>query len=159
MKTCLSQFTFALLFTSTASAQSVCLPAPRLLTAMPMGGQVATTVEVVITGDNIDGLDELSFSHPGITATSVLDESGLPVADRFVVSIADDCPAGIHEARVMPRLGVSSSRVFTVSNVLEVTRPRPNTSLNAAVAMLMAQNAGLEQQNRMRPHFSSKRAR
>ena len=27
-------------------AQSVCLPAPRLLTTMPMGGQVGTTIEV-----------------------------------------------------------------------------------------------------------------
>ena len=39
---------------STASAQSVCLPAPRLLTTMPMGGQVGTEVEVVITGEAIE---------------------------------------------------------------------------------------------------------
>ncbi len=135
MKTCPFFFTLTLLLTATASAQSVCLPAPRLLTTMPMGGQVGTTVEIVITGDNIDGLDELSFSHPGITTTPKLDESGLPVVNRFVVSIADDCPTGIHEARVMTRLGVSSSRVFTVGNALEVTRSKPNTSLKAAMAL------------------------
>ena len=34
----------------TALAQLVILPSPRLLTTMPMGGRVGTTVEVSITG-------------------------------------------------------------------------------------------------------------
>ena len=59
---------FSLLCASSAAmAQSVCLPAPRLLTTMPMGGQVGKTVEVTITGDNIEEAESLSFSSPGIT--------------------------------------------------------------------------------------------
>ena len=123
------------LATSTAIAQSVCLPAPRLLTTMPMGGQVGTSVEVTIGGQNLDDADELSFSHPGLTATRKLDASGKPIPSRYVVTIADDCPAGIHEARVMSRLGVSSSRVFNVGTLPEATRVKANTSLDTAMSL------------------------
>ena len=135
MRTSYLLITVVLSTTSSAMAQSVCLPAPRLLTTMPMGGQVGTTVEVAITGDNIESVDELSFSHPGITATPKLDENGLPVTSRFVVTIAADCPTGIHEARVMTRLGVSSSRVFNVGDVSEVTRSAANNSLETAMPL------------------------
>jgi hypothetical protein len=105
----------AVLISLTASssvvAQSVCLPAPRLLTTMPMGGQVGTTFDVTITGDNLENADELRFSHPGITATPKLDANGQPIANQFAVTITADCPAGLHEARLMTRLGVSSCRI------------------------------------------------
>ena len=41
-----------LCFLPRASAQSVCLPAPRLLTTFPMGAQVGTEVEVKISGQH-----------------------------------------------------------------------------------------------------------
>ncbi|MEQ9066145.1 MAG: serine protease, partial [Gimesia chilikensis] len=99
---------------STANAQSVCLPAPRLLTTMPMGGQAGTTFEIKIAGEDIDDAEELNFSHPGITAEPKLDKNGLPIANQYVVTIAKDCPVGVHEARVMTRLGLSTSRAFNV---------------------------------------------
>ena len=40
-------------------AQSVGLPAPRLLTTMPMGGQAGTKVDVTITGDHLDDVTSL----------------------------------------------------------------------------------------------------
>ena len=129
---CISLLVLGVFVSSTAIAQSVCLPAPRLLTTMPMGGQVGTNLEVNITGDNLDGLVRLRFSHPGITATAKLDENKQPIANKFVVSIAKDCPAGIHEARVMTRLGISSSRVFNVGNLPETTQDTANTSLKTA---------------------------
>ena len=42
-----------------AFAQSVCLPAPRLLTTMPMGGKAGTQFEITISGENLDELGEL----------------------------------------------------------------------------------------------------
>ncbi|MCA9084277.1 MAG: PPC domain-containing protein [Planctomycetaceae bacterium] len=116
-------------------AQSVCLPAPRLLTITPMGGQVGTTVEVTIAGDNFEDVEELIFSHPGITAVPVRNDAGVPVANRFTVNIAADCPAGIHEARTMTRLGVSSSRVFSVGTLPEVVQTAGNTSLEKAMTL------------------------
>src|SRR5690606_6047381 len=54
---------------------------------------------------------------------------------KYVVSIAADCPAGVYEARVMTRLGVSSSRVFSVGTLDEVTESAPNTSLASAIEL------------------------
>ncbi|MEZ6054170.1 MAG: PPC domain-containing protein [Planctomycetaceae bacterium] len=124
-----------MLMSSETCGQAVCLPAPRLLTTTPMGGQVGSTVEVTITGDNIEDADLLSFSHPGITATPKLDDSGEPIANEYVVTIAEDCPLGLHEARVMTRLGLSTSRVFTVGELPEVTQLSPNTTLETAMPL------------------------
>lgn len=121
--------------TTTAFAQSVCLPAPRLLTTLPMGGKAGTTVEIVISGEHLDNAGDLSFSDPRLTASRKLDPAGLPVPNRYVVAIAGDCPVGIYEARVMTRLGISSSRIFSVGSLNEVVRTQPNTSLSAAMEL------------------------
>ncbi|HQX51201.1 MAG TPA: serine protease [Planctomycetaceae bacterium] len=116
-------------------AQSVCLPLPRLLTTMPMGGTVGTQIEVTISCQNVEDPDELLFTHPGITATQKLDANGQPEANKYIVTIAADCPPGIHEARIMSRLGISSSRVFCVDTLPEVVRTTPNTSLATAMEL------------------------
>lgn len=92
-----------------ARAQSVGLPAPRLLTTMPMGGTAGSQIEVTISGENLEEAGDLSFSDPRITAIRKLNAAGQPEPNRYVVTIAADCPVGVHEARVMTRLGVSSS--------------------------------------------------
>ena len=120
---------------SVTMAQSVCLPSPRLLTTMPMGGQAGTQVEVTITSEYAEDVDELRFSSPLIAATPKLNAEGLPEPNKFAVTIAADCPAGLHEARLMTRLGVSSSRVFTVSELPEVVQAKPNTSLDNAMPL------------------------
>jgi hypothetical protein len=116
-------------------AQEVCLPAPRLLTMSPMGGQAGTSFEVTITGENIDGANELLFSHPKITAKPKVSDAGKAEANTFVVTIAADAPQGVHDARVLSRLGISSSRAFSVSGLPEVTRVKPNTSLETALEL------------------------
>lgn len=115
-----------------ACAQSVGLPAPRLLTTTPMGGKVGTTFEVAITGEHLEDAGDLLFSDSRITAKRKLDAGGKPVADRYAVTIASDCPAGLYEARVMTRLGFSSSRIFTVGTLAEVMPAKPNRSLTTA---------------------------
>jgi hypothetical protein len=103
---------------------------------MPMGGKAGTTFDVKITGQDIDDAEELNFSHAGITAEPKLDKNGLPLANQFVVTIAKDCPAGVHEARVMTRLGLSSSRAFNVGTLSEaVQTPGKNTTLETAMQL------------------------
>ncbi|MFV0445498.1 MAG: hypothetical protein ACK5Q5_18110, partial [Planctomycetaceae bacterium] len=116
-------------------AQSVCLPSPHLLTITPMGGQLGTTVEVTISGADLDDVDALRFSNPGLTAVPQVDAAGLPVANKFAVTIAADCPVGLHEARVMTHLGVSSSRMFSVGSQPEITSAAANTSLDKATGL------------------------
>lgn len=125
----------SLILTASVWAQSVCLPAPRLLTTMPMGGQVGTTFDVKITGESLENVEELVFSHPGITAKHKLDSQGLPVENEYVISIAADCPLGLHEARVMTRLGLSTSRIFNVGNLTEALQISPNTTIEKAMPL------------------------
>ncbi|MCB9953441.1 MAG: PPC domain-containing protein [Planctomycetaceae bacterium] len=116
--------------------QSVCLPAPRLLTVKPYGGKVGTTFDVVIAGEHIDDAEELRFSHPGITAQYKLDADGLPIANQYSITIAADCPLGVYEAFVMTRLGASATRAFSVGTTLdEVTQTAGNTSLEKAMPL------------------------
>ena len=117
------------------SAQAVCLPAPRLLTMMPMGGQAGTQIELTVTGENIEDSHELIFSHPGIVAQPKRNTENSVESNRFTVSIADDVPFGIYEARLMTRLGLSTARVFSVGNLPEVVRDKPNRSLASAMKL------------------------
>ncbi len=118
-----------------AFAQLVVLPAPRLMTVMPMGGQISTTVEVSTTGQNTENITEMLFSTDKITAKPMTDANGQPVANKFVVTIAPDAPVGIHDVRILSRLGISSPRAFTVGALPEVTRTETNTSLETAMAL------------------------
>jgi hypothetical protein len=120
---------------SGAMAQSVGLPAPRLLTISPMGAQVGTEVEVTITGQHIENPGELHFSDPGVSARQKIGADGQPEANKYIVKIADDCPVGVHEARVMTRLGISTSRVFSAGDLAELNQIQPNTSLATAMSL------------------------
>lgn len=46
---------------ASAYGQSVCLPLPRLLTTMPMGGRVGTQVEIAVTSEFTDDSSEIHF--------------------------------------------------------------------------------------------------
>lgn len=124
-----------LLFAASAPAQQVCLPAPRLLTLMPMGGQAGTTVEVTLTGDNLENVTALLFSSPHLTAKPVTGKDGKPSETTFAVTIAPDAPEGVYDARVLSRLGISSSRAFSVGKLPEIVRSKANTSLETALEL------------------------
>ena len=113
-----------------ALAQQVTLPLPRLLTVMPMGGQIGTQVEVTITGENIEDVTELTFSTPKITAKPVTGTT-----NKFSVNIAADAPVGVYDARVMSRLGVSSARAFSVNKLPEVTRIKASNTVETAMPL------------------------
>ncbi|MEO6787746.1 MAG: serine protease [Chthoniobacteraceae bacterium] len=125
----------SLLLASAAIAQDVCLPAPRLLTMMPMGGQAGTTFEVAISGENLEGTDALLFSTPKITAKAKVAADGKVEPNKFAVTIAPDAPCGVHDARVMSRLGVSSARAFSVGTMAEAVRTKPNNSPETALEL------------------------
>lgn len=116
-------------------AQQVCLPSPRLLTMMPMGGQVGANVEVTISGEYLEDVSELYFSTPKLTAKPVLGTDGKMVENKFLVTIAPDAPIGVHDARAMSRMGISSVRAFSIGNLPEIIRIKPNTTLETALAI------------------------
>jgi len=123
---------WCLLGTPAVFAQSVGLPTPRLLTTFPMGGTQGTKVDITLTGDHLDGAEELIFSSPQVTARKKLDANGQPVANQYTVTIAAECEPGLYETHVMTRLGLSSGRVFAVGGLPEVVQTPGNTSVASA---------------------------
>ncbi len=107
-------FAFAL----NASAQ---LPQPKLHTVFPPGAKIGSTVEVAVTGAELDDV-QLRFTHPGITVKA------LAKANGFAVSVAADVPPGAYEARVFGRFGLSNPRIFTVGTLAEVAEKAGNNS-------------------------------
>ena len=87
------------------------------------GAQTGSTVDLqLVSGDRLNGVRELVFSHPGITATPKTSDP-LPFSDtpqllsgQFQVTIADDVPKGRYEVRALGRHGLSNPRAFLVSD-------------------------------------------
>lgn len=123
-------------FPGVTAAQSVCLPLPRLLTTMPMGGMAGTTFDVTTTGDHVTGATALRFSHPGLSAVPKKTDDGKDVPGTFVVTIAADVPAGAYEAALEAPTGLSASRVFCVGTHPEVVRPGDDAALAMPVGSI-----------------------
>ncbi len=113
-----------------ASAQ---LPASRLSTLSPPGGKAGTTVELTLSGVELEVATNLHIAHPGITAKPKLNAAGQPEANQFSVLIAPTVPAGLYEARIAGRFGISNSRAFVVGDLAEVNEKAPNNTLATAM--------------------------
>ena len=125
-----------------AMGQAVCLPLPRLLTMMPMGGQLGTTFDVSVTGEHIDAATALRFSDSGISAVPKNREDGTHEPNVFTVTVADTVRPGVYEAAAIAPTGVSASRFFCVGDlpeIMENSQPgivqiTPDTVANGVVA-------------------------
>ncbi len=112
------------------------LPQTRLTSVFPPGGQRGTTVEVTITGGtDLDEVDQLIFSHSGITAAPKLDAAGNPVASTFVVSVDSSVPVGFYDARARGLFGISNPRVFQVGTISESPETEPNNTRDQAMSV------------------------
>src|SRR5690348_11300907 len=82
-----------------ASAQ---LPVARLSAAFPAGGNQGSTIEVTLNGTDLDGANQLYFTHAGITAKQVIldptefDPQPRPAEGKFSITIAGDVPPGMY---------------------------------------------------------------
>ncbi|HEX3149482.1 MAG TPA: PPC domain-containing protein [Gemmataceae bacterium] len=96
------------------------LPSPRLDRIFPLGAAAGSSVEVEISGADLEEPKALRFDHAGISAE--------PLKDRkFKVTVAANVPEGTYDARVISKHGVSSPRLFAVSHGLtEILEKEPN---------------------------------
>lgn len=124
------------LFTASTSIAQAQLPHTRLTSVFPPGAQVGTSTDVAITGGkDLDEIDTLTFSHPGITAVpKTKDQNGKPVAiqKQFVVSVAADVPTGIYEVRAAGLFGISTPRSFVVGQNAEIRETEANNTKETA---------------------------
>ncbi len=120
---------------SVAQAQ---LPTTRLNSIFPPGAKQGQTVEVTLGGEEIDQVQSLRFSHPGITTKPVTREPNMfekgpqPVPGKFQVQVAANVPVGVYKARAIGRYGISNSRFFMVSDLNEINEKEGNNTLKDA---------------------------
>src|SRR4051812_34951292 len=120
----------ALGFTGVARAQ---LPAAKLTSVFPPGGQRGTSVEVTLGGSDLDDLTSLHFSNPSITAEPKVDAAtGKPIANAFVVHVGSGVAPGAYDVRAIGRFGASNPRAFVVDAMPQSVPKATNTSPEAA---------------------------
>ncbi len=121
------------------------LPSPRLYLLSPPGGKVGTSLEMTVTGADLEAPESLRFTHAGIKA-ELLETTAAPApvegkrnkaaaplqANKFKVTIAADVPIGSYDARVVNKWGVSNPRTFVVGELNEVMEKEPNNDVTEA---------------------------
>lgn len=123
------------------------LPAPRLMTVMPAGGKIGSSIEVILTGTDLEEPQQLLFSHPGIKAELIVPPPppkpdpkkpqpnpppANPPVHRFKVTLAADVSPGIHDVCLVNKWGVSNPRGFVAGNLNEVLEKEPNNDVEQA---------------------------
>ena len=125
---------FVLLPILVQSAAQAQFPKHRLFSVYPAGGRDGETVEVQVTGAQLDGPMQLWFDHPGLRAFHVK-------GPTFRVAIAPGIPPGHHDVRVLGTLGVSNPRTFVVGDRPESREKEPNNDHQTANPIAMNSSA------------------
>lgn len=115
----------SLLLANSAQAQ---LPTARLDAVFPPGIQLGTETEVTLQGVDLDEIDRLLTSDPGLTTVH---GEGL----KFKITASAATPPGLYEIRVGGRYGLSSSRLFAVGSFPEINEAPGNDTLEKAQAV------------------------
>jgi hypothetical protein len=120
------------------------LPAPRVFVVSPCGAKLGSTVEVTLTGLDLEEPEKLIFSHSGIKAEPIVppepkpdpkkpnQKPVRPPVTKFKVTVAEDVPVGIYDVRVVNKWGVSNPRAFAVGDLAEVAEKEPNDDVEKA---------------------------
>jgi hypothetical protein len=126
------------------------LPTARLFSVFPAGGKQGATIDITITGADLEEVSQLYFDIPGMKAELVQDmKDGKPVPvpaagpAKFRVTIPADAPLGLHDVRAIGRFGVSNPRTFAVGDVIEVNETEPNNTVVQATRILADKVPGI----------------
>jgi hypothetical protein len=137
---CLVTAIALLLIPSSVLAQ---LPTAQLKSLSPPGAQAGTTVEVTLSGSNLDESTQLIFSHTGIqaeileTAAGPWDSSPQLSFGKFKVTVAGDVPAGSYDAWAKGRYGESNPRSFVIGTLPEATDNGANRALTSPQTIIL----------------------
>ncbi len=101
---------------------------PVLNTVFPASAQCGTAIEVTVSGSNLEGLQSLHCSVPGIQC-----EQSNP--NHFRLTIPADARPGLYDLWAVGDNGISAPRTFAVGNRAEQTEIEPNESMLDAMAV------------------------
>lgn len=101
---------------------------PVLNLVNPRGGQRGTEIEVTLSGERLDELQEILFYEPGITVSSLTPKDGNNVLAKL--AIAPDARLGEHQLRARTAGGITVLRSFFVGQFPAVAEIEPNNSFD-----------------------------
>jgi hypothetical protein len=96
-------------------ADAADLPLTRLESVSPAGAAAGAEVDLSIAGTDLEGVDALWFSHPGISAAFVKEKS-------FKVKVNADVQEGVYDVRAVGNHGASNPRAFVVDRMATVLK-------------------------------------
>ncbi|HVJ47074.1 MAG TPA: PPC domain-containing protein [Luteolibacter sp.] len=114
------------LFALTAVASAGFSPSFSLVN--PRGGQKGTQVEVVLSGERLDGLQEVMFYEPGITVAELDIKDPKNVRAKF--NIAPDARLGEYNLRLRTEGGISQLKSFYVGQFAAINEAEPNNNFD-----------------------------
>lgn len=123
---------------SLATPAAAQLPVSKMSSIFPLGGTAGSSIEVKITGTDLEDVSALTFSHSGIKAKQKTREPGMfeegpqPVDNTFEVTIDKNVPVGNYDVRALGRFGLSNARAFMVGRHPDITETEPNDSQDKA---------------------------
>ena len=104
------------------SAQSLCAQLPPVFnTVFPAGGQIGKSVDVTISGNNLQTVSSLQCSISGVRSER-LEEN------RFRLTIPPNAMPGLYDLWAVGDNGISSPRSFAVGRHTEYREVEPNES-------------------------------
>lgn len=142
---------FVLAACGTAAAQPPPgLPSPRVQYVAPLGLKAGSSVEVVLTGFDLEEPTGLLFAHPGLKGEYLAPPKDPPPdpkdpkktvpppkanpggPHKFKVTAAADVPPGLYDLRFVGKWGVSNPRALAVGDRTEVAEKEPNSDVPEA---------------------------
>jgi len=96
---------------------------PNLGGVQPRGFQRGKEVELRLTGAALEDARGLLFDTEGLSVLSIENDGKAVVAK---LSVAPDCPLGLHALWVRTAVGLSNLRTFSVGALTEVAEVEPN---------------------------------
>lgn len=96
---------------------------PELNGVQPRGFQRGAEVELRLTGAALEDARGLLFDTAGLTLLSLENDGGAVIAR---LSVAPDCPLGLHALWLRTAVGLSNLRTFSVGALAELSEVEPN---------------------------------
>ncbi len=121
------------------------LPETDLLTVSPAIAKAGTTVEVNLTGTNLEEIRGLYFSDQRIKAEAAMypaddfHPAARPIANRFKITLPADLPPGIYDVRSLGYFGLSTARPFMVisKGADEISETKDHSSQETAMPLAL----------------------
>jgi hypothetical protein len=105
-------------------------PQARLSSLSRAGVRSGESAEVTLRGSDLEGVTQLWFDDPGLSAAHVKDLT-------FRITCKPDVPLGQHDLRALGTFGVSNPKTFVIGDRPEQVEVEPNNSLDKATPIFV----------------------